>query len=481
MGGLAGCAQQGGAPATTRQSVGRQRVGPPEGDGFVAPLDSQGVISSSGRRSALLIANHNYGDDRADLNNPAKDVALVASALRAVGFKAPVIRRNLTKDGLRNAVRAFAKTLKKGDEAFFYYSGHGIALRGRSDEPLRNYLVGTAFQAADEIEAVNDGDLLLVSEVVTRLESTGANVRIIVIDACRDQPFTRSWTKGGLNDYRAFVSVARERTGEGTFLAFSSRLGQRALDGVRGLKTGPYAHALARHIATPNRDVRVVFGAIGSDVRRLTNKTQWPDYRDALDGQYYFKRVQVAPPPPTAPPAAVRRRRTETGPPRPPPSVSKPRWASSVGEDRFGVYADVTIPGTRASFRMRRIQPGRFVMGSPKTEEGRFNGEGPQHRVTISRGFWMADSECTQAVYEAVTGKNPSRFKGADRPVEQVSWDDAQAFLRTINRRIPGLDLRLPTEAEWEYAARAGTTAARHGELDAVAWYDGTQTAERIR
>ena len=121
---------------------------------------------------------------------------------------------------------------------------------------------------------------------------------------------------------------------------------------------------------------------------------------------------------------------------------------------------------------MRYIEPGTFMMGSPDDDPEAFDRERPQHKVTLTKGFWLADSECTQAVYQAVTGKkNPSRFQGDDRPVERVSWNDAQAFLQALNQKLPGLQARLPTEAQWEYAARAGTTEARYGALDTIAWY----------
>ena len=71
-------------------------------------------------------------------------------------------------------------------------------------------------------------------------------------------------------------------------------------------------------------------------------------------------------------------------------------------------------------------------MGSPETEAGRHENEGPQHAVTISQGFWLFDTACTQALWEAVMGENPSHFKGLDRPVEQVSWTDVQGFLKRV-------------------------------------------------
>jgi formylglycine-generating enzyme len=121
-------------------------------------------------------------------------------------------------------------------------------------------------------------------------------------------------------------------------------------------------------------------------------------------------------------------------------------------------------------------------MGSPEGEAGRFDDE-VQHEVVLTYGYWLGETPLTQALWEAVMGANPSRFKGADRPVETVCWDDSLAFVGRLNALVPGLDVGLPTEAEWEYACRAGTTMATwvgdlsltetgHAkELDAIAWY----------
>jgi uncharacterized protein (TIGR02996 family) len=102
------------------------------------------------------------------------------------------------------------------------------------------------------------------------------------------------------------------------------------------------------------------------------------------------------------------------------------------------------------------IPPGTFLMGSPPNEESRFDDE-TQHRVTLTRGFYLGIHPVTQAQWRAVMGSNPSNFKGDDRPVEQVSWDDCQDFCAKLGQ-VTGKRCRLPTEAEWEYACRAGTT-----------------------
>ena len=119
------------------------------------------------------------------------------------------------------------------------------------------------------------------------------------------------------------------------------------------------------------------------------------------------------------------------------------------------------------------------MMGSPRGERGRYDDEGPQHQVQLTQGFWLFDTPCTQALWQAVMGTNPSQFTGEQRPVENVSWDDCQQFLVTFNQQFPELPLILPTEAQWEYACRAGTQAARYeARIDAIAWYSANSNNE---
>ncbi len=157
-----------------------------------------------------------------------------------------------------------------------------------------------------------------------------------------------------------------------------------------------------------------------------------------------------------------------------------PPWASAWGQDRYGPWAALCVGEVEQ--RLRWIPPGRFWMGSLGSERGRDEDEGPQHEVQISQGFWLFDAPCTQALWQAVMGENPSRFQKGDwqeRPVEQVSWEDCQQFIARLNAQLPELASALPSEAEWEYACRAGTTTARYAEkLDAIAWYDRNSKGE---
>ncbi len=130
-------------------------------------------------------------------------------------------------------------------------------------------------------------------------------------------------------------------------------------------------------------------------------------------------------------------------------------WASDWGEDDYGIFMGFTYKGVRQDFRW--IELGTFLMGSPLDEPEREDDETP-HEVTLGKGFWLADTTVTQALWEAVMGEHPSRFKGANRPVENISWHNAQAFIDKMNGLKAALRLCLPTEAQWEYACRAGTT-----------------------
>jgi formylglycine-generating enzyme required for sulfatase activity len=138
-------------------------------------------------------------------------------------------------------------------------------------------------------------------------------------------------------------------------------------------------------------------------------------------------------------------------------------WAVHSGQDAFGAFADLEVKSQVQRFRW--CPPGRFVMGSPEDLD--------QHNVTLTRGFWMADTPVTQGLYAALMVRNPSQFRSAfsvDLPVERVSWNDAQELIKTINKLTRSDSFRLPTEAEWEYAARAGATGNRHGPVHEIAW-----------
>jgi formylglycine-generating enzyme required for sulfatase activity len=180
--------------------------------------------------------------------------------------------------------------------------------------------------------------------------------------------------------------------------------------------------------------------------------------------------------------------------------LSKPTWAVDFGSDSYGLYATFEVQPVRQ--RMRWIPPGKFVTGSPEDWDYGRGEEGPVHEVIITHGYWMFDTPCTQGLWTALMGDNPSYFPDPERPVEKVSWVDAVGFAKKLNERLAKDDpsnakglidgwerllFRLPTEAEWENACRAGTTGDTYAGdldlnprdqtkaeiLDSIAWYGG--------
>ncbi len=140
----------------------------------------------------------------------------------------------------------------------------------------------------------------------------------------------------------------------------------------------------------------------------------------------------------------------------------------------------VSSLAANSGIKLVPIPAGTFAMGSPLDEKDRNQVEGPLTKVTLTRNFFLSATEVTQGQYEAVMGRNPSSFQavGKDAPVENVSWDDAMAFCeklatqeKTAGRLPDGYTFTLPTEAQWEFACRAGSTGPFAGDLDAMAWY----------
>jgi len=163
-------------------------------------------------------------------------------------------------------------------------------------------------------------------------------------------------------------------------------------------------------------------------------------------------------------------------------ATRNPPWATSTGSDRYGRWADVVV--ACVTQRMHWIFPGTFTMGSAQEEwrlaiqhgmDASWLAGEEQHLVVIENGFWLGETTCTQGLWVAIRGKDPSYFTGeAGRPVECESWYDASAFLADLSNLYPESQCRLPTGAEWEYACRAGTTGPYHGnELESLGWYKG--------
>ena len=160
-----------------------------------------------------------------------------------------------------------------------------------------------------------------------------------------------------------------------------------------------------------------------------------------------------------------------------------PAWAGRFGEDRHGVFADFELNGVQ--FDWRWIPPGRFWMGSPQRKSWVPKDELPRHEVILTQGFWMGRTPVTQAQWGALKKENLSTSKGTNLPVETVTWAEAKQFAEWLSLIREGLHAKLPTEAEWEYACRAGTDGdfgdggvmldgrVSDAELDRLGWFAG--------
>ena len=146
----------------------------------------------------------------------------------------------------------------------------------------------------------------------------------------------------------------------------------------------------------------------------------------------------------------------------------------AYGNEKGEFTGEVTLPGG-VQLKMIKVEPGSFMMGSENGESD----EKPVHRVTLTKPYYLGETEVTQAQWRVVMGNNPSHFQGDSRPVERVSWDDAMAFclkLNDLGRAPKGWKFTLPTEAQWEFAARGGNmsrgyTYSGSNNIGEVAWY----------
>jgi formylglycine-generating enzyme required for sulfatase activity len=286
----------------------------------------------------------------------------------------------------------------------------------------------------------------------------GARSKLVLLDACRNNPLASRMVRltplargegaGGLTEVR---QVSR-----GTVIVFAAAPGQTAADGD-GVNS-PFTAALLQNLAKPGEDVRVVLGDVSDAVERSTGGRQQPWINfTGLSGRLSL-RPGPAPPVPAPPqPAAV------LPPPAPGPTPPAPQPVSATG---YPVGVGRVFRDCGDCPEMVVIPAGRFVMGSPASEAGRQAGEGPQHEVVVRSPLAVARFEVTFAEWDACVAANGCGERPMDQgwgrgrqPVINVSWEDAQQYVRWLSGRT-GRRYRLLTEAEWEYAARAGTTTA---------------------
>lgn len=433
------------------------------------------------KRLALVIGNSDY-QHTDKLTNPVNDATDMARSLKHLGFEV-VSGMNQTLLQMRRLIREFgAKLTEQKGIGLFYYAGHGIQFGGR------NFLIPVEAEISSEVET--EDVALDINAVLRQMDSANNGFNIVILDACRNNPFGRSWKRGG-ND----GGLAQINAPTGTLIAYATSPDRTASDGTG--RNGLYTSELLRQMNTPNLTLEEMFKTVRSEVRRKSNGQQVPWESSSVEGTFYFagidnNKITVDP---SAGDAAFWRSIEHSTDARDfedylknyPNGIyaatanlklrklkessntnSNSANTNSTTSNTSGVNKAGATRKNSIGMEFAFIPVGEFLMGSSDTEIGRNKDEEPQHRVTIKEGFYMGRYEVTQAQYEAVTGsltkcdygQLDENVLGSMRPVVCVSWSDAKEFIRKLNAKNDGFTYRLPSEAEWEYAARAGTTTA---------------------
>ncbi len=432
-------------------------------------------------RVALVIGNSNYKS--APLKNPVNDAKAIADKLQGLGFKV-TLKLDQDQKSMAEAIRVFGNQLKAGGAGLFYYAGHGMQVKGR------NFLIPVDADIQNEDEVPYRS--VDANEVLSKMETAKNRLNLMILDACRNNPFSRKFRSSS-------QGLAQMDAPSGTLVAFATAPGSVASDGTG--KNGLYTQHLLANLGQPGLPVEQLFKRVRVGVMKDTRNAQVPWESSSLVGDFYFKPGTAAPT--TTDPTAIElaywesikdstsaddyksylkkypngqfadiAKRRALNPPKPstnvasiaPTPATKPE--PSPGATAGKVWKELTT-----GMEFVWIPKGCFQMGSPTSESGRFDNEHP-HQVCIE-GYWLSKYEVTNTQYRIFKPTHDSgqiqgnTLNGDTQPVVSVSWYDATAYAEWLSSKT-GKTFRLPTEAEWEYAARAGTKTARYfGDDDA--------------
>lgn len=438
-------------------------------------------------RLALVVGNQAYAEK--PLRNPVNDARDMKAALENLGFTV-IYRENADLAEMDNAIHEFSGRLDRNTVGVFYFSGHGAQADGI------NYLVPVKASIASKAELKARG--YDASIVLGSMEEAGARVSVVILDACRDAPF-RSFRSsvGGLAQMMG--------RGSGSLIAFATAPGETAEDG-RG-RNGTFTRHLLAHLAEPGLSAIDMLRKVSTEVAEETGDEQrpWVNFGPERQGPFCFGGCSVQTPPTPDPAAfelsfwdsikasdnpedfeeylrqfprgrfvvparsALKHLRVAAEVPLPAPPKPEPPPVPSTP----AVGPRPTPSTTDFGIEMVRLPGGTFLMGCGPKDSRCMSDAELRHEVVV-RAFTIGKTEVTQGQWKAVMGSNPSYFKqcGNDCPVEQLSFEDVQAFIRKLNAKT-GRHYRLPTEAEWEYACRANQETRYCGSDDQseVAWY----------
>lgn len=224
------------------------------------------------KRLALIVGNADYpGSNK--LGNPVNDANDMAASLRKLGFDVMLLT-NLNNRAMREAIDTFGDKLRDYQVGLFYYAGHGVQSKGR------NYLV--PLDAKPESENEVEYDCLLADRILTKMENARTRTNIVVLDACRNSPFERSWSRGGGD-----TGLANMDAPIGSVIAYATAPGKTAADGNG--RNGLYTAALLKALQLPNQTIIQLFQHVRADVLKQSNNKQLPWESTSLTGDFYFQ------------------------------------------------------------------------------------------------------------------------------------------------------------------------------------------------
>jgi formylglycine-generating enzyme required for sulfatase activity len=411
----------------------------------VCTLPAQDNEPVSGRRYALLVGVRNYKKDQLkSLKYTENDVNDLAQVLRDAGYKRVVLltqkegadKADLLPTGanIRDQLKGLLEDRKPEDRVLVVFSGHGVQFKGDSE----------CYFCPMDATLKDKKSLVSLTEIYEELKKCQAGYKLLISDACRNDPQSDLAKDAGGPMVESVTRPQLQKPPGGVAALFSCSEGQRSFESDE-LKHGIFFHYL---------------------IEGMRGKAANKKGEVILENLVGYVKDEVGD-----------RVKEDIGP--------RIRQYPHLVGDLRGSVALVSglkeLLGTEMTnsigMKLVLIKPGKFLMGSPKDEEGRYDSEGPQHEVEITKSFYMGMSPVTQAEYERITGKNPSWFSkqggGKDKvnnldtsqfPVEKVAWAEAVAYCESLTRedtkRPKGWAYGLPTEAEWEYACRAGTKTA---------------------
>jgi hypothetical protein len=223
------------------------------------------------RRLALVIGNGLY-QHGGSLQNPENDAEDIAAVLKKLGFDV-MLHTNLDQNGMRRAIDAFGEKLNAYDAGLFYYAGHGVQSRGF------NYFIPV--DANLRTEAQVEFDCVRTDRLLSVMEDAKNNTNIIILDACRDNPFERSWRRSATGSGLAFMDAP-----SGSLIAYATAPGRTASDGYG--RNGLYTSALLKYLQEPNLTLEEMFKKVRESVSNQSEKAQIPWESTSLTGTFYF-------------------------------------------------------------------------------------------------------------------------------------------------------------------------------------------------